>query len=81
MRGWEEALGRPRALQLTDFTFSGQQMETRYSAAVAAVYVNYEEKLVQESDLNVDSLDPTQLLASTLVAEWARERVTWLQTE
>ena len=55
-----------------DFKFSGQQMETRCQAAAAVVvlFADYEEKLVQESDLNVYFLDSIQLLAYVLVAEW-----------
>ena len=76
--GWQDALGQPRALQLTDFAFSGRQAETRLQEAVQSLYATYDESLQDAGDVNVDSLDPTQLLAYTVVAEWSQERAEWL---
>ena len=37
--------------------------------------------MLKEADANVDTLDPTQCLAYSLVAEWSRERVAWLERQ
>ena len=48
---------------------------------MGALYSNYDADLLKEADANVDTLDPTQFLAYSLVAEWSRERVAWLERQ
>ena len=43
-----------------------------------SLYSTYDETLQDAGDVNIESLDPTQLLAYTLVAEWSQERAQWL---
>ena len=78
---WEQALGPPRRLKLEDFAFSAQQMERRLTAGIEALYSNYTANLLKDGDVNVDTLDPTQLLAYSLVAEWSEERRLWLERQ
>ena len=72
--GWDEVLGPPRLLKLEDFGFSMQQMEARLKEGVEALYSKYNTNLGEDGDVQVETLDPTQLVAYSLVAEWSSER-------
>ena len=79
--GWDEALGLPRPLTLGDFAFSAQDIQTRVREQLDVLHASYNAKLSQVADADLDTLDPTQLLAYALVAEWSRARVSWLERQ
>ena len=70
--GWQEALGSPRTLNVHDFAFTAQEVETRLQGGVEAMYSKCNAALLKDADVKVDTLDPTQHVAYTLVAEWAQ---------
>jgi len=76
--GWDESVGPPRALQLQDFRFTMQDMEARLGEGLKTLYATYDANLRNDGDGPPDSLDPTQLLAFNLVAEWSSARRAWL---